>query len=417
LAGLLLLFVVLFTAGLHKVDKEKVSAFRTYYAAATAMREGQNPYDIHKGAYAYVYPPLYAFLCQPLARLSRSAAARVMLAVNCALLLASLLASARAVLSRLGHSSSAANVLWVALIASLIAVCPIFKELLSFQADFLILASFVLAIVWLDKRPVLAGCALAVGIAVKYLPLIALPYLLLRRRWLAASTAIVASVFLTMLPATSLGWSRNLHYLAISNGGLGRILGVPPPQSSARTHSLADPLNISVTSSLARFAAARGWPEHIALALTAAVFLTWLGLLLMFYRSRGFPILAWPSPDAQEAQPYRGLVAVEWAGLLTAAIAFAPNANLLLAIFPSMVLITLLLWRSDQVPIWLLPTVMILIIIALYLPMAVMGSAFTDGWNSLGSPGWLLLVAYILACSASLTTLGDRGRRVQPPNP
>lgn len=411
LAGLLLLFAVLFSQGLRKVDKGKVSAFRAYYSAAADLRAGQNPYDHHKGAYPYVYPPLYAFLCEPLAGLSRSVAATLMLAINCALLLASLLAGSRAVLSRLGHLPSAGHVLWLALIASLVAICPIFKELLSFQADFLILASFILAIVWLDKHPVLAGCTLAVGIAVKYLPLIAVPYLLLRRRWLAATTALIASILLTILPATTLGWSRNLHYLAISSGGLGRIVGAPPaPQSSARTHALADPLNISVTSSLARLAEARGWSEHVALALTAAAFLIWLALLLNQYRSRRFPILAWPSPGAQDALPYRALVAVEWAGVLTAALAFAPNANLLLAIFPTMILITLLQWRSGNVPTWMLPTAAVLIIIALYLPMAVMGVPFTEFWNSLGAPGWLLLLAFLPLCSASLTALRDQSR-------
>jgi hypothetical protein len=407
----LLLFAVLFTQGFHKVEKEKVSAFRAYYAAAAAMREGRNPYDLHKGAYPYVYPPLYAFLCQPLARLSRSDAARVMLAINGALLLASLLAGSRTVLSRLGHPPNAANVLWLALIASLIAVCPIFKELLSFQADFLILASFVLAIVWLDKHPVLAGSALAIGIAVKYLPLIALPYLLLRRRWLAASTALVASVLLTILPATSLGWSRNLQYLAISSGGLGRIIGAPPaPQSSARTHSLTDPLNISATSSLARLTETKGWSEHLALAMTAVVFLVWLGLLLNQYRSRRFPILAWPPPRSQNGQPYRALVAVEWAGVLTAAMAFAPNSNLLLAIFPAMILIALLPGHRGKILSWMLPTAAVLIIIALYLPMAVLGARFTDNWNSLGTPSWLLLVAFLPLCSASLTIIREQNR-------
>jgi hypothetical protein len=111
------------------------------------------------------------------------------------------------------------------------------------------------------------------------------------------------------------------------------------------------------------------------------------------------------------AQPYCELVALEWAGLLTAAMTFAPNANLSQAIFSTMVLFNLLPWRSTQVQRWMMPTATVLVIIALFLPMALMGDPFTVSWNSLGTPSWLLLIAYVMTCSVSLTLVRVRSQR------
>ena len=78
LLGLGLIFSILIALELHQIAKGHIGAFGTYYVAADALRYGRNPYS-RIGVYPYVYPPLYAFLCQPLARLPRAPAAEIML--------------------------------------------------------------------------------------------------------------------------------------------------------------------------------------------------------------------------------------------------------------------------------------------------------------------------------------------------
>lgn len=402
LAGFVALFGLLVATENHQIGKGNVGAFGTYYAATVAMHEGRNPYG-QTGSYPYVYPPLFAFLCQPLALLSRPAAARVMLAITCALVVTSLLIGSRCSISRLGRSPSVGNVLCVALAAALIAIAPIQREFLSLQSDAVVLLSFVLAIGWLDEQPILAGLALALGISIKYVPTIAIPYLLLRRRWKAAAATVIGTVFLAILPAFSLGWSKNLNYFLMANSGLGNVIGVIPQQNAARVHPLTDPLNVSVTSSMARLAAASGWKERTSFLMAAAIFCAWCIFLMDQYRSRHLPVLRWPREFVQRDGPFRGMIAVEWASLMIAAMAFSPNGELLLAVFPAIVLATLLCWRPAPSS-WKLPTGLLLTLIALILPIALIGHQGTHRWDAAGMPCWLLLVSWVAlfspACDA-----------------
>ena len=90
----------------------------------------------------------------------------------------------------------------------------------------LLVLSMVLALYWLDRRPVLAGLALAVGISVKYVPIIGLIYLALRRRWTAAIATVAGCALFALLPALSVGWTTNLHYQQMANRGLAVLFGV-----------------------------------------------------------------------------------------------------------------------------------------------------------------------------------------------
>ena len=117
-----------------------------------------------------------------------------MLAVNCACVLAALLVGAAALLGRIGRSVSLRNIAFAALAAALVAIVPIHNELRGLETNSILLLSFVLALYWLDRRPVAGGLALAVGVSIKYLPIIAVPYLLLRRRWTTAGATLVGSI-------------------------------------------------------------------------------------------------------------------------------------------------------------------------------------------------------------------------------
>ena len=277
----------------HQISpKGKLGAFETFYSAAEAIRKGANPYQLPAKVYAYIYPPLYAFLLQPLTCLSPPAAAHVMLAINAGCIFAALLLAARAMLGRLGASVNAASVGWVSLAAAIIAVVPIHNELRGLETNSLLLLSFVLALYWLDRRPILAGVALAAAINIKYLPIIVLPWLLLRRRYTAAVATVLWTIALALLPATTLGMSTNLTYLQFALGGLLHLAGVQTPDAVAQVHTTDVYSSISVTSALARFASLPGMSRTAALAITAGVAAAWgMCVLLPFVRRFALPLL------------------------------------------------------------------------------------------------------------------------------
>src|SRR4051812_26674182 len=89
-AVLVVMFSYFLLQNLHRIrDQQRMSDFRTFYAAAVAMADGKSPYHLDVPR-AYVYPPMLAFLYMPLARLSSMHAASVALAVDVAVVIAAL---------------------------------------------------------------------------------------------------------------------------------------------------------------------------------------------------------------------------------------------------------------------------------------------------------------------------------------
>jgi hypothetical protein len=397
-ACLLVLFASLCAADWRHLAGHDASAFQTYYQAAGEIREGRTPYgSLH--AYPYIYPPLYAWACQPLTHLGFLSAERVMLIFDCAVLLASFLFGARAVVRHLGLRNSAAGIMWTALFASVMLIGPIFRELRSEQANGLILLGFVLAFYWLDDHPISAGLSLALAISIKYIPLVAIPYLLLRRRWSTVCAALLGWVAFAALPAATLGWSANLRYLATAYRGLARAAGAAPAADVAHVHSLSDALNISVTSSLARLAEDLRWTPMTAFVLVMMILALWSGAILLMYRWRKMPILTWPAKRFQQGPPYQKFLAIEWGALIILAIAFSPNAELMLAAMPlTLVAAVLALWESGRIR-WRAFLLAVFSGVGLLFPIAAIGHAGSACWNAAGVSCWILLISYLFLTS------------------
>jgi hypothetical protein len=278
------------------------------------------------------------------------------------------------------------------------------------ETDALMLLMFTLALWWLDRRPVLAGAALAFAFNIKYLSIVALPYLILRRRWRAAGSMIVGSAVFALLPALLLGWQENLRCLGVAFGGLLRWVGISSPGARAiSVHDIGDMLSVSITSGLARLLHSHGGSNAVVMLAAAIVGVAALGCVAILYRRSGFSLWAWPSPKQQLDEPYKPLVGLEWAGLITVALAFSPDTNvrhLVLAVIVNAAAATLLLAPAPGISRGRLIVGIVLIFVSFIMP--VRGAAWFYFRYSI--PGWCLLIGYLLILATGLEYVRRRMR-------
>ena len=307
---------------------DRLHDFPTFYQAAQlALRHG----DIYTAGSTpdvrYVYPPLIAFMFTPLTRFSLVKAAHVFLLLNTLMMFGSIALATRMILSRL--NIRAASIFWPSvLLCTLLSWTQTHNVLIMGETDVLMLFCFTLAFYWLDSNPILAGVALGFAFNIKYLSIVAVPYLLLRRRWRAAISAFAGSVFFALLPMLLLGWRETLRDLRVSMGGLLLWVGVPPERTySIRVHNISDDLSVSLTSALARVLQPHGLSNAGVMILACIVGLLVVLAAAWMYQRKGLTLAAWPPESRQSFHPFRQLVALEWPGLVAAALVFSPDTN------------------------------------------------------------------------------------------
>src|SRR6185437_546115 len=198
--------------------------FPTFYQAAQFALQHRDIYTAGRPKQMYVYPPLIAFVYAPLTKLPVVQAAHVMLVLTIILLVASILLASRTMVDR-AYVHRPALIGAVALMVTALGENELRAQLTMLETDALMLLMFTLALYWLDRRPIWAGLALAFAFNIKYLSIVTLPYLILRRRWTAAFSMVLGAVFFALLPAVLLGWNEEIRCLQVSTGGLLRWVG------------------------------------------------------------------------------------------------------------------------------------------------------------------------------------------------
>ena len=363
--------------------------------AARAMRAGTDIYA--SGAHGYVYPPLIAFLYQPLAMLGDRSAGTVALAVEAALSVFTLALVSRVLVRRLLNRVDPLLTARAALVGAVLTADKIKGEFSHLETNVLMLLAFTAAMRWVDRRPWLCGLALGFAFNVKYLPVVLVPYLLLRRRWWATAWFGVWAVAFAALPAASMGWRAAGLAWARAAGGLLKLFGIDLGVAhAARVRDVTDAVSISLTSGLARTVHAR---PPVPLLVAAAVGVAFCSYAVAVYRRNRVPLLRWPSVAAQHEPPFRGLFTVEWIGLLLLMLVFSPFTNsrhLYMLMDVNIAAGVLLLGTAGRVP---------------RLPLAVgatamfLGITFPPGstrtfetadvfWRTVGGPGWSMLAMY-----------------------
>jgi hypothetical protein len=399
----------------QREGKHHFGDFPTFYVAAEYARDHKDIYTAGSSPdQMYVYPPLIAVLYIPLTAFSLADAARFMLFPTAAMLLGSLILGAGEILGRLGRRNAA---VWCVVVAtaSLLGENEMRGVMTMLETDSLMLLMFALAFWWLDRRPILAGLALGFAFNIKYLSIVALPYLILRRRWRAAGGMVAWCIGFALLPAIQLGWREDIRCLRVSMGGLLRWVGLGPETTGAiKVHDIGDGLSVSITSGLARLLHPHGFSNAQVMAAAAGVAVASLIIVAIFYRLNRLPLWVWPARPSQSSQPYRALVALEWVGVVTLAIVFSPDTNarhLVLAAFVNLLGASLLVLSRKGADIVPLVIGLGLILLAFIAPFAkqLRHAGFNHYVYSV--PCWCLLIGYLLVLWVGLRSVERNLRR------
>jgi hypothetical protein len=293
-----------------------------------AARDMQHGHDIYNGGTGgYVYPPLIAFLYQPLGMLSDRNAGFISLAINGIISVFTLVLVSHVLVKRLVDSVDPRLVARVALFGALCTADKIKGEFFHLETNVLMLLAFTAAMRWVDKRPWLCGLALGFAFNIKYLPLVLVPYLILRRRWSAVGWFVAFAMAFALLPVLSMGWTANVSAWAEASGGIFRLFGLHVnTEHPAHVRLITDAVSISLTSGLARMLA----EIHLSISpvfLAAGIATAFCVLAALVYIKNDISLLRWPSLAQQALLPFRGLLSIEWMGMLLLTLIFSPLTN------------------------------------------------------------------------------------------
>lgn len=294
--------------------------FNHFYWAAEAMRRGGDIYAA--GVRGYLYPPLIAWLMQPLVGLGLVGAALAWGVVNAGLTAASLWLALRTVARSLDGPLSAATTGAVWLFAVALTLGPVRYELEHGQTDTIVLLGLCLGLAWLDSRPTGAGLAFGLAACVKYHVVLLLPYLLIRRRWKSAAGMIAGVVAFSLLPAVQLGLPTTLRYVRESDQYLITLFTGADAPAGVNLHRLDWDMSISVTSAFDRLfeVAGAASPAMLALLASAAVASLTFGVTWRIYAAQGVQMFGARDEDGRAP-----ITLLEWCGIIVAVLAFSPQ--------------------------------------------------------------------------------------------
>jgi hypothetical protein len=394
--------------------------FEHFYYAALAVSRDEDLYASHTRG--YIYPPLLATILAPLASLDLRSAQLVWGGFGLAMTGLSLWMSVVIARRRLGVPNDLLTTLALLVVTMILWFEPLRQEIEEGQTDTVVCLGLVGALLALDRRPWQVGILIGLAANVKYQALIVLPYLLFRKRWREAIATGLGTVLFALVPAITLGWSRNLEYLAVAFRGVSKLLGVSTTGEAVVTHDIRWEKSISVTSGFARILGDKpGDAVPVALALVVASIVAGIGRIL--YSKRGACLLRGRFMDSP-APSHGGIVAVEWSLLITAVLAFSPQTTvrhmfifLPCIVFTSVVLVV----PREGVPRRSLALAVLLLILGMLLPPGNVESMkpALDAWRFIGGTAWCLLIMaltfvwYALAYARAV----DEGRPLLDPPP
>lgn len=364
--------------------------FYHFYQAARAIMLGGYLYE--SGVGGYIYPPFFAFVLEPIGHLSYVTACLVWIVVNFSLIIVALLAGSRALALSFQITLNRWQTMIVCLLAILLTREQIHRELIQGQSDAVVLAGFALALLWIERKPMIAGALLGFIALIKYQAIFFLPFLLFRGRWKVVIALIIGALVAALLPALAVGWDRNLEYLAIAYRGVTHMDRVIPlsVHYAAQVPEIAWAPNISITSGLTRVFQDYGLPKSTVLIPVTIIAGAVFYYLWRLFQSCGVPFV-WRTPlTLGNKQKETAVMILEWCALLVCMLVFSPQCikrHTLLLLIVYLLAVILVMFPRLGIKRWAIVAGIII---------GQLGFDFGQyfpkfGWNHIGGPTWTLL--------------------------
>lgn len=184
--------------------------FRTYFMASEDALAGRNPYTKSEKHLDYIYPPLLLWLCAPLTKLPFLVAVAVWTLVN-------FLAWIGAVCLTLKIVNPRRAATWILIVVPSLACYRWILQASTRGQLNLIVLLVTLAGLWAAERRKewLSGSFLAMAIHLKLLPILFLPYFILRTRWKVVASCFAVGVILLVLPGVTYGREWTIQMLRL----------------------------------------------------------------------------------------------------------------------------------------------------------------------------------------------------------
>jgi hypothetical protein len=209
---LLILFLGLFFRYYSRGPKKHYSDFKVYYVTAQRFLDKQDIYARpDESITPFKYSSMFALLVSPLALVPIHAASLIFFTINF-LTLVLVFMTARKL------ASSESYPLWQQM---LLYAMPafftsrfIFQVFDSGQVNIIVLGLIICGFYLLhSKREFAAGALIGLSVMFKYMPVIILPYLFLRKKYKCAFFMIFFIAVYCLLPALYVGWGTQMKYL------------------------------------------------------------------------------------------------------------------------------------------------------------------------------------------------------------
>jgi Glycosyltransferase family 87 len=230
--------IVLSVLMVHRAafSTELNSDFITYRAAGWAVLTGSDIYKVQNPrGWPYVYPPPFAILMTPFAKMSAFTASVIWYLLSVILVVSSVQMAVTMVRGALGRFGR--NPFWLYALPFVMVLLWVGQGAVEGQATILTLWLLMLALYRSQRgRDISSGTALACAALLKAFPVAMLAHFIREKRWrlvMATMTALIVGGI--ALPALVYGWQRNLTYwqewiAVVAQPSLGdRTLGLQSP--------------------------------------------------------------------------------------------------------------------------------------------------------------------------------------------
>jgi hypothetical protein len=299
--------------------------FDYFYRAAQAMWHGQDIYAASDGH--YIYPPFLAFIFQPFLAFSERTAALIWTVITALIIFTATLIASKEIAARWIRADTDVDLslAWaIAAIACFLIADKIEATFLLGQTDCLMLLGFACALCWMDCRPLLAGTAIGATASIKYLTLIFVPYLLIKRNFRAAIASLLAFIFFMTLPVMEVGLNRGAEYATAELRGFGRMLGLIAADKQVKILKVTMNRSVSITSAVFRLTRSHDLPDSSAALLLVFIFIAVMVGIVFICRHHGVSIFRQEKSSRQRAS---AVTSLEWTVLIFLAMAFSPQTT------------------------------------------------------------------------------------------